>query len=126
MMFAFNFGRKLRRVARRQRRHGKIDRKTYQKIVDGSRDPITVAEWKAAVERGVSGAPWTLKTGMDWREMLTAIWDWFLENWPTILKIILSLLVFIEPPPQSDDEPEVESVEYPRVTIKNPNKLWTP
>lgn len=99
-MFAFNFGRKIRRVARRQRRRGKIDRKTYQKIADGSRDPVTVAKWKKAVESGVPGAPWTLSTGMDWREMLTAIWEWLIENWPTILKIILSLLVFIEPPPK--------------------------
>jgi len=105
-MFAFNFGRKVRRVARRQWRHGKIDRKTYQKIVTGSRDPAKVSEWKAAVESGVPQAPWTLKTGLDWREMLTEIWDWFIENWPAILKIILSLLVFIEPPPQSDEEPE--------------------
>lgn len=107
-MFAFNFGRKIRRVARRQRRRGKIDRETYQKIVTGSRDPVMVSEWKMAVERGVSGAPWTLKTGMDWRELMSVIWEWLTENWPAILKIVLSLLVFIEPPPQPDEESDTK------------------
>jgi hypothetical protein len=99
----FNFGRKLRRVARRQWRHGKLDRETYQKIVNGSRNPSTVVKWKRAVENGVSNAPWVQKAGVN--EIFTTIWDWFLENWPQILEIILTLLVFIEPPPQSD-EPE--------------------
>lgn len=97
-MFAFNFGRKIRRVARRQRRRGKISREEYQKIKDGSRDPIMVAKWKKAIESGVPGAPWTVSTG--WRDIFTAIWEWLIENWPAILKIILSLLVFIEPPPK--------------------------
>jgi len=100
-MFTFNFGRKVRRLARRQRRRGKLDSKTYQKIVDGSRDSEMVAKWKVAIESGVSGAPWLQKTGMDWREMIEAIKDWFLENWPAILKILLTLLVFIEPPPKA-------------------------
>ena len=107
-MAVFNFGRKVRRVARRQRRRGKIDQKTYKKIVEGSRNPATVAKWQAAVEKGVRGAPWLRKTGIDWRERLTEIWEWFIENWPTILKIILSLLVFIEPPPQPKEDDETK------------------
>jgi hypothetical protein len=100
----FNFGRKVRRVARRQRRHGKIDRDTYQKIVAGSRDPDTVVRWKAAIESRVPGAPWTIKTGADWRNKLAEIWQWFLENWPAILKLLLTLMVFVEPLPQSESE----------------------
>ena len=103
-MATFNFGRKVRRVARRQLRRGKIDQKTYKKIAEGSRDPAIVEEWRSAVERSVPGAPWLVKTGVDWREKLTEIWEWLIENWPTILKIILSLLVFIEPPPQPKEE----------------------
>lgn len=110
-MPVFNFGRKVRRVARRQKRRGKIDQVTYQKIVVGSRDPATVKKWRSAVEKGVSGAPWLVKTGGDWRERLTEIWDWFIENWPTILKIILSLLVFIEPPPQPKEDDEQEKTQ---------------
>lgn len=99
-MFAFNFGRKLRRVARRQRRRGKLSQADYRKIVDGLRNSKTVETWKTAIENGVSGAPWTQKRG-DWRGIFSQIWDWFIENWPAILKIILSLLVFVEPPPHS-------------------------
>jgi hypothetical protein len=109
-MAAFNFGRKVRRVARRQKRRGKIDQKTYKKIVEGSRNSAAVAKWQAAIEKGVRDAPWLRKTGVDWRERLTEIWEWFLENWPTILKIILSLLVFIEPPPQSEENNETEQI----------------
>jgi len=82
-----------------------LDRETYKKIVTGSRDPETVIAWKAAVEKGVSGAPWLQKRGY-WQDIFTEIWEWFLENWPAILKIILSLMVFIEPMPKSKDEEE--------------------
>lgn len=109
-MPAFNFGRKIRRVARRQKRHGKIDQETYQKIVEGSRDSDTVKKWRSAVEKGISGAPWLVKTGADWRARLNEIWEWLIENWPTILKIILSLLVFIEPPPQSKEDDESDQL----------------
>ncbi len=98
-MFAFNFGRKLRRVARRQRRHGKLSNADYRKIIDGSRNPETVKTWKTSIEKGVAGAPWTQKRG-DWGDIFSQIWDWLIKNWPAILKIILSLLVFAEPPPR--------------------------
>ena len=98
-MFTFNFGRKMRRVARRQFRRGIINRKTYQRIKNGSRDSIMVQKWQNAIEQQIPGAPWLRKGDFDWRELLHQIWEWFLENWPTILRIILALLVFIEPPP---------------------------
>ncbi len=100
----FNFGRKIRRVARRQWRHNKLDYASYQKIVVGSRDPDTVAKWKAAVETNLSGAPWTIKTGGGFRVRLPEIWKWFIENWPAILKLILTLAVFIEPPQSEGEE----------------------
>jgi hypothetical protein len=99
-MFRFNFGRKVRRVARRQYRRGIINHETYKKIKDGSRDSVMVQKWQNAVEQQVPGAPWLRKGDFDWAELLQEIWDWLLENWPTILQIILSLLVFIEPQPQ--------------------------
>jgi hypothetical protein len=103
-MVAFNFGRKVKRVARRKLRRGELDHETYQKIVTGSRDPEMVAKWKAAVESGVPGAPWTQKTGVG--DIFAVIWDWLVEHWPEILKIILSLLAFMEPPPQQDGNQE--------------------
>lgn len=109
-MMLFNFARKVRRVARRQYRHGKLDRNSYQKIVAGSHDPKTVMRWQAAVEK-VPGAPWLQKTKMrsrDWQNIFAVIWTWFIENWPAILKILLSLLMFVEPP-KSEEKPEEES-----------------
>lgn len=100
----FDFGRKVRRVARRQWRRGKLDRETYRKIVQGSRNPDLVAKWQVAIENGVSGAPWIQKTGSDWREMLTEIWEWFLENWPEIMEILLTMLIFVKPPPTSKEK----------------------
>jgi methionine synthase II (cobalamin-independent) len=96
-----NFGRKARRVARRQYRRGKITFEEYRKVREASRDPVMVAKWEAEVERQL-GAPWKAKGAIDW----ASIWEWFLENWPTILKILLTLLVFIEPNPMEEESPE--------------------
>lgn len=105
-MFRFNFGRKMRRVARHQYRHGKITRDEYRKIVDGSRDSDVVKRWQSTVEKSVPGAPWLQKGAFNWRDIFTQIWEWFLENWPTILKLCLTLLVFVQEPPQSDESNE--------------------
>lgn len=108
-MFSFNFGRKVRRIARRQFRHGKIDRETFEKIKKGSRDPKIVAKWKSSIEQGVYGAPWLRKSGFDWREIFNEIWQWFLENWPTILKLLLTALMFVEEPPEQEEEENEDS-----------------
>ena len=100
-----NFGRKVRRVARRQCRHGLMSRSDYRKVVTASRDPDMVAKWEAQVKRQV-GAPWEASTefGIDW----SSIWEWFKENWPTILKILLTLLAFVEMPDEVKEEPTDE------------------
>lgn len=98
-----NFGRKARRVARRQRRRGKITRDEYNTVVEASRDPEKVAEWEAEVRKQL-GAPWETQGRID----LSAIWDWFIENWPTILKILLTLLAFVEEPKTEEKSDEDE------------------
>ena len=99
-----NFARKARMVARRQWRRGQMSREDFLKVRRASRDPKVVAEWEAQVKRQV-GAPW--ETGpayaIDWH----SIWEWFIKNWPAILKILLTLLVFVEVP-EDADEPEDE------------------
>ena len=97
-----NFGRKARRVARRQWRRGKMSREDYRKVVDSSRNPEIVAEWEAEVKRQV-GAPWETQGeyGIDW----SSIWDWFIKNWPAILKILLTFLAFVEEP-KTEEEPD--------------------
>lgn len=97
-----NFGRKARRVARRQWRRGLMSRDDFDKVIDASRDPDKVAQWEAEVRKQL-GAPWEIQGRIDWN----AIWEWFIENWPTILKILLTLLAFAETPKvdqPADDE----------------------
>lgn len=104
-----NFARKAQRVARRQKRRGLITRKEYSKVKEACRDPKIVAEWQAEVERQL-GAPWKVKTGkIDW----SAIWDWFIKNWPQIQAILLKLLpmLILEPnPPKSKPRGEQHEI----------------
>lgn len=103
-----NFARKAKRVARRQHRHGLITRKEYDKVKEAVRDPEIVARWQAEVEKQMV-PPWVAKTGkIDW----SAVWDWFVRNWPAIQAILMRLLplLILEPNP-SERKPEGESDE---------------
>jgi hypothetical protein len=103
----FNFARKARRVARRQYRRGKITRQEYEHVCEASRDPEVVAKWEAEVEKQL-GAPWKAKGGFLDGFDFSAIWEWFKENWPTILKILLTILplLILEPSPEEEGESE--------------------
>jgi hypothetical protein len=86
-----NFARKAKRVARRQHRRGLITREEYDKVKKAVLDPEIVKKWQAEVEKQL-GAPWKARTGkIDW----SAIWDWFVRNWPTIQAILFKLLPLI-------------------------------
>jgi len=46
--------------------------------------------------------PWKRADGLigaDWKTWWSNVWDWFVENWPKILKIILTIapLLLLEP-----------------------------
>lgn len=95
-----NFARKVRRVARRQYRWGKITYEEYRKVLNASRDREIVAKWQAEVEKQYI-VPWKVSTGfLDF----SAIWDWFIENWPTILRILLTILPLIILAPEEEEE----------------------
>ncbi len=105
MAFQFNFGRKVRRHARRQMWRGQISKADYERIAKDSRHPDRVAIWRTEVERKVIGAPWLIKgASPDDPTIWERIRDWLVANWPMILKIILSLLMFAEEPKLRDDE----------------------
>ena len=105
MALQFNFGRKVRRHARRQMRRGQISTSDYERIAEDSRKPEKVAVWKKEVERKVVGAPWLVKgASPDDPTIWERIRDWLVANWPAILKIILSLLMFVEEPKLRDDD----------------------
>jgi len=118
MALQFNFGRKVRRHARRQRRRGQISTADYERIAEDSREPEKVAVWKEAVERRVVGAPWLCKdANADDPTIWERIRDWIVANWPMILKIILSLLVFVEKPKLRDNDEKDDEKERPDYKI---------
>jgi len=105
MAFRFNFGRKVRRHARRQMWRGEMSASDYKRIAEDSRKPEKVAVWREEVERKVVGAPWLVKgASPDDPTIWERIREWLVANWPMILKIILSLLMFVEEPKLKDVE----------------------
>jgi len=99
-----NFRRKVLRVARRQYRRGLVTREDYAKVLKASHDPEIMAKWETEVEHQL-GAPWKVSGAIDW----AAIWKWFCENWLSILRILLTLLLFVAPEPASEEESSSES-----------------
>ena len=90
------FARTVRIAVRIKRRRGEINEDHARRLLEGSNDPGVVHRWKTTLEQPVYRAPWVgkdpeLLTGIDW----ASIWSWILDNWPLILKILLSLLVFL-------------------------------
>jgi hypothetical protein len=84
---------------------GEIRREDYDRISEESRKPEKVAVWKAEVEQKLRGAPWAADDAdQDDPTLWERIRAWIMANWPAILKIILSLLVFVEEPKLRDDK----------------------
>lgn len=94
--------RQVRRAVRYKRRRGEITAEQATRLEAGSRDPGVVRRWRTTLEEQSYGAPWVdsdVKTGLNWSNM----WSWLMGNWPMILKILLSLLVFLgEKPGESE------------------------
>lgn len=98
--------RKIRRAVRVKLRRGEINEDQAHRLTAGSRDANVVARWRKTLEQPVYGAPWVGKdpkvlTGIDW----ASIWAWLMDNWPTILRVLLSLLVFLGENPDETDSP---------------------
>lgn len=92
-----NFGRKARRVARRAYWRGRMTREEYEQVKEAVKNPEVVARWQAKVEE-THKTPWR-NGNFDFSE----IWEWFKENWPTILKILLTLApLLLEPGPDPE------------------------
>lgn len=118
------FARKIRRMARIKTWQGEMSEYDLERIVKGSHDSATIKRWRAKIEEPRYGAPWVgpgVSQGIDW----TSVWEWLKQNWPMILKILLSLLVFLGDKPdensrnassdsqnESDDGNEDREVDY--------------
>jgi hypothetical protein len=93
--------RRIRLACRVKLRAGEMTDDQARRVVAGSHDHETVALWKATLEKPQYEAPWInsdnppgVWTGLDW----SRLWDWLIDNWPMILKVLLSLLVFLDAP----------------------------
>jgi hypothetical protein len=102
-----NFGRKARRVARRQYWRGKMTRAEYEQVKEACKDPEMVARWQAEVEQSYH-TPWR-----EGRFDMGVIWEWFKENWPAILKVLLTLA-----PLMLETGPDPETAEAAREAAK--------
>jgi hypothetical protein len=97
------FARKIKRMARIQTRRGNMTDFDFDRIVKGCKSPEVVKQWRAKLEQPVYGAPWVgpgVAKGIDW----TSVWAWLKDNWPTILKLLLSILVFLGENPDEDTQ----------------------
>lgn len=90
-----------RRAARESFRDGKLTQEQYEQIMLVLRHPIRRrlngtgrTDILAEVEKYTREK--MPKEGINWE----AILQWLKDNWLTILKLILSLVVLLEPPPQ--------------------------
>lgn len=92
------------RQARRERNAGRMTQEQYQSCVAVANDEHALAELNMRVERDVN--PWNRAdglTGLDWKTFWATVWDWFVENWPAILKIILTIAPLLLLEPQRED-----------------------
>jgi len=87
-----NFRRRVQRVADRQLRKGRLTPVEYKRVQDALRDPVLMKKWEAEVERQLVPKTESRESRIDW----LAIRQWFIDNWPTILRILLSLLVLLD------------------------------
>lgn len=92
--------RKLRNQARREYAAGNLDTVEFGKCMAVAGNDVALAELNETIERDVN--PWNRADGLigaDWKTWLANVWDWFVANWPTILKIIITIapLLILEP-----------------------------
>lgn len=81
-----------RRANRMLRRHGDEMTPPQREAVQRAlADQVLLTQWNEKINE-IKGQPEdNLMQGIAWDK----VWDWFKANWPTILKLLLSLLVMI-------------------------------
>lgn len=100
-MRARKLRRKVRNQARREYRRGNITREAYGHAIAVSNNNQALAELQSRID-SAGLDPWKNPErlyGADWGAFFRNIWDWFVENWPTILEMILTIapLFLLEP-----------------------------
>jgi len=92
--------RKTLRQAQRERSAGRLTSEQYTAVLAVCDDEKALSELNERVENDVN--PWNRADGLiglDWSSIWANLWDWFVENWPEILKIIMTIapLLLLEP-----------------------------
>lgn len=93
---------KLRRKVWQQARLGLLNNTMTEREYDSAmvvaRDDTLLAKLNGRIESEVN--PWNRSDGLigaDWSEIWANLVDWFKANWPTILRIILTIVLLLEP-----------------------------
>lgn len=94
-----------RLAARRARRHGDITTAEHRMIVDLIKKPVRMRDgqpydaWQAFETKVRAEMPKAELSNVDWTTIWQAVLVWFKENWPTILRLLLTVLMFLDQPP---------------------------
>ena len=81
------------RQARRELRRDNLTLDDYAHIITVCDDNDSLMELNERIEKEVN--PWNEPNrlyGADWPTIFRNVWDWLVENWPAILKIILTIV----------------------------------
>lgn len=81
-----------RRASRMLARHGDEmlpqEKAAVQRAIN---EPVLLGQWLDKINEIKDQPNDNLMQGIAWDK----VWDWFKANWPTILKLLLSLLVLV-------------------------------
>lgn len=81
--------RKLRRQIRRERLEGK--EKLAVKLILNDDEALEVLNQRIETEVNPWNQQGLIRGEWNWSEWFANVWDWFVANWPAILKIILTI-----------------------------------
>lgn len=92
--------RKLVKQAKSEFKAGRLHERDYKICLALADNKEGLEKFNERIEKDVN--PWNRADGligMDWKEWLQNIWDWFVANWPAILNIIVTIapLLLLEP-----------------------------
>jgi hypothetical protein len=92
--------RKTIRQANREHRRGRMTDEEARTVTRMCNDEVAMKEFHRRVENEIN--PWNNPTKLlgDWKSFWANLKDWFVENWPQILALIMKLaplLLILEP-----------------------------
>jgi len=99
--------RKQKRFARRikrQARRAQVNSKEWKAVNDVCDNPAKLALLQAKI-RTARLNPWQgpdKLSGMDWKDILSNLWDYIKANWPEILRLILTIAPLLLEPKHED------------------------